>query len=128
MKRLTCAGVLLSLFIQPLGVHAQNIVPPSPDYWFAFASRLPIGATVTVRTSDGKRQTAVLARVDQDSITLQPRTRIPEPPRRIPFDQLEQLELKQNGSSVAKAVAIGVATGAGTFFGIMMVMLAIFSD
>jgi uncharacterized protein (DUF2062 family) len=77
-----------------------------------------------VRTADGKRQTGVLTHVDQDSITLQPRTRVPEPPQRIRFGELDQLEPKQNGSSVAKAVAIGAAVGAGTFLGILMLLAA----
>jgi hypothetical protein len=66
----------------------------------------------------------VLAVVDSDSITLQPRTRIPESPRRIPFDELETLELKQNGSSVGKSIAIGAAVGSGTFLGVLLIVMA----
>ena len=39
-------------------------------------------------------------------------------------DQLVQLELKQDGSSLAKAVAIGAAVGAGTFLGILLILAA----
>jgi uncharacterized protein (DUF2062 family) len=49
---------------------------------------------------------------------------VPEPPQRIRFGELDQLEPKQNGSSVAKAVAIGAAVGAGTFLGILMLLAA----
>ena len=100
----------------------------SHDYWMKYTERLPIGSTVRVRTTDGRHVTAVLAIVDDTGITLEPKTRIPEPPRHIPFDQLQQLELKQNGSSVAKAVAIGVGVGASTFFGIMLILLAAWGD
>ena len=33
----------------------------SPEYWFAYASKLQIGSPVRVRTTDGQRETAVLA-------------------------------------------------------------------
>jgi hypothetical protein len=130
MKRVISACVVVVLFISTCAANAQT--PASgvrgQDYWMKYASRLPIGATVRVRTTDGDRMTAVLAIVDDSGITLEPKTRVPEPPRHIPYDRLSQLELRQNGSSVGKAVAIGVATGAATFFGIMLMMLAAYAD
>ncbi len=126
MKRLISAVVMVTILASHVALSAQqpDVAPRSREYWFAYASKLPIGSTVRVRTSDGKRQTAVLAVVDADGITLEPNTRVPEPPRRVPFDQLQQLELKQNGSSVGKAIAIGAAVGAGTFFGIVLLVFA----
>jgi len=126
MKRMTSAIVMVAIFVSHVVLSAQpgDTVQRSPEYWFTYASKLPIGSTVRVRTPDGKRQTAVLAVVDEDGITLEPKTRVPEPPRRVPFDQLQQLELKQNGSSLGKAIAIGAAVGAGTFFGIVLLVFA----
>jgi hypothetical protein len=126
MKRLISAIVMMTLFASNIGLLAQqrDVVPRSRDYWYSYAGKLPIGSTVRVRTTDGRRVTAVLAVVDQEGITLEPKTRIPEPPRRIPFDQLQQLELRQNGSSVGKSIAVGAAVGAGTFLGILMILMA----
>jgi hypothetical protein len=126
MKHLTATLLMLTLCASNVAVYGQqaNGEPRSREYWFAYAGKLPIGSTVRVRTTDGMRHTAVLAMVDQDGITLEPRTRVPEPPRRIPFDHLVQLELKQNGSSVWKAVAIGAGVGAGAFLGILMILAA----
>lgn len=125
MKRVTSTILMTALLVSNTGLTAYqgDRVQRTSDYWYAYASKLPIGSTVRVRTSDGKRQTGVLTGVDQDSITLQPKTRVPEPPRRVRFGQLEQLELK-GGSSAAKAVAIGVAAGVGTFFGILLLIAA----
>ena len=130
MKRSTSVIVITILLLSNVALSAQQRHPVlrSPEYWFAYAGKLPIGSTVRVRTSDGSRLTAVLAVVDQDSITLESKTRIPEPPRRIAFDQLEQLELKQNGSSVGKSIAIGAAVGAGTFFGVLLILMAATGD
>ena len=126
MKRVLSAILMTTLSISNGSLFAQqrDTAGRSREYWFAYAEKLPIGSTVRVRTSDGRRQTAVLAVVDREGITLEPKARIPEPPRRVSFDQLEQLELKQNGSSVAKAVAIGAAVGAGTFLGILALLAA----
>jgi hypothetical protein len=126
MKRSIAAVVTITLLISSTALTAQgsSAIPRSREYWFAYASKLPIGSTIRVRTSDGKRLTAVLAVVDEESIILEARTRIPEPPRRIPFDQLEQLELQQKGSSVGKSIAAGAAVGAGTFLGVLLILAA----
>lgn len=131
MKRIVSLCVIVTLLATTAAASAQTPagpMMPGNEYWIAYTSKLPIGATVRVRTIDGKRLTAVLAIVDQTGITLESKTRIPEPPRHIPFDQLSQLELKQNGSSVAKSVAIGVGTGAATFFSILLLMFAAYGD
>ena len=112
----------------PVGAAQSDAVSRSPEYWFSYAEKLPIGSLVRVRTADGERYTAVLAVVDREGITLEMKTRVPEPPRRVPFNRLVQLELKQNGSSVAKAAAIGVAAGAATFFGILLIFAAAYAD
>ena len=80
------------------------------------------------RTVDGKRLTVVLAIVDDTGITVEPKTRVPEEPRHIPFAALQQVELAQSGASTGKAVAIGVGVGVASFFGIMLVMLAALGD
>ena len=125
MKRLTAAVLALTLLTSTTALARQaEVVQRTDQYWYAYASKLPVGSIVRVRTLDGKRQTGVLTLVDEGSITIEPRTRVPEPARRVRFAQLDQLELKQNGSSVAKAVAVGAAVGAGTFLGILMLVAA----
>jgi hypothetical protein len=133
MKRIISAFLAAALTVSSTSIAAQSSsnAPPAvsrvartASYWMDYVGRLPIGSTVRVRTTDGKRTTAVLAIVDDTGITLEQKTRIPEPPRHVPYDQLDQLELKQNGSSVGKAVAIGAAVGVGTFLGILAILAA----
>ena len=123
MRRLISSIVLMSVF-GSIAVAGQGIVVErSPGYWYSYGEKLPIGATVRVRTTDGKRHTAVLAVVDRDGITVETKSRVPEPARRFP-NRIQQLELKTNGASMAKAVAIGAAIGAGTFMGLMAMVAA----
>src|SRR5207253_765327 len=117
MKRRFSLGLVIALLVSAAAADAQSI-----DYWSKYASKLPIGSTVRVRTTDGHRITAVLAIVDDMGITIQPKTRRPEPPRHIAFDQLSQLEIKENVSK-ANAAAVGFVTGAGTF-GILLLLFA----
>ena len=124
MKRFLSWALVAAMVALPASASAGQSIDRSPEYWYAYAGKLPIGATVQVRTTDGKRQTAILAIVDPEGITLESRTRVPEPPRRVPYDDIEQLALKKNGGSVAKAVAIGAGIGAGTFVGLLMLLAA----
>jgi hypothetical protein len=138
MKRIISfiiAGVLIA---SSVSINAQGIAgaaqssSSAPDsssrfarsnqYWMAYAGKLPIGSTVRVRTTDGKRMTAVLAIVDDSGITLEPKTRIPERPMHVPYEKLDQISLKENGGSVGKAVGIGLAVGAGSFLGLIAIL------
>lgn len=126
MKRFISSLVLMCLLAPAVALAEQGIaVERSPGYWYAYADKLPIGATVRVRTADGKRHTAILTVVDRDGITVESRSRVPEPARRITYDQIQQLELKTaNGASMAKAAAVGAAIGAGTFVGLLALLAA----
>lgn len=125
MKQFISSVVLMCLLAPGAAFAGQGIVVErSPGYWYSYAEKLPIGATVRLRTTDGKRHTAVLALVDRDGITVELKSRIPEPARRVPFDQIQQLELKTNGASMAKAAAVGAAIGAGTFIGMLALLAA----
>ena len=124
MNRMISSIVLLCLLAPNLvlGAAQGTAVDRSPEYWYAYASKLPIGAEVRVRTTDGKRHTAVLTLVERDGITLEAKTRVPEPARRLTYDQLQQLELKKNGSSLGKAAAIGAGIGAGFFLTLLGIL------
>ena len=126
MKRWVSSLVLMCVLAPSIALGEQGVVVDrTPAYWYAYAEKLPIGATVRIRTTDGKRQTAVLSLVDRDSITVEIKSRIPEPARRFSYNQIQQLELKtNNGASMAKAAAVGAAIGAGTFLTLLALLAA----
>ena len=126
MKRFISSLVLTCLLAPAFAFAEQGtVVERTPGYWYSYAEKLPIGATVRLRTTDGKRLTAILTVVDRDGITLESRSRIPEPARRVTYDQIRQLELKTaNGASMARAAAVGAAIGAGTFVGLLAMLAA----
>jgi hypothetical protein len=126
MKRFVSIVVLMGLLAPGVALAGQGtVVDRTPGYWYSYAQKLPIGSTVRLRTADGKRHNAVLAVVDPDAITVELKSRIPEPARRIPYAEIQQLELKTaNGASMAKAAAVGAAIGAGTFVGLLALLAA----
>lgn len=125
MKRSITSMIVVAM-LAPVGtMSAQGTaVERTPEYWYSYASKLPIGATVRVRTTDGKRHTAILSVVDREGIMIEPKSRVPEAALRFPYGQIQQIELKGNGSSIAKAAAIGAAIGAGTFFTLLAMLAA----
>jgi hypothetical protein len=116
--------ILLVVFTTAHTVTAQ--VPP--EVWRSFAERVAVGSELDVRLSDGRRFRATLIGVNDDAILLQPSTRVPVPVQAVPYDEIVRLERTKRGIGAGKAVAIGVATGVGAFFGTLAVMLAAVGD
>ena len=106
------------------GVTAQT----TSDVWKTFVERVDVGTELNVRLSDGRRIRATLIGVRDDAVLLQPKTRIPVSIQAVPYDAIVRMEPRKAGHSAGKAVAIGVATGVGVFFGIMALIVAAVGD
>jgi hypothetical protein len=109
-KRAVSLFVVWLLLVYPAVCAAQDV-----ELWKSRAAQIPIGATVKLRTNDGRRMRAVLMGVDQSGILVKPATRIPEPSRRLSFDRLEALDRFEDRVSFPKHIAIGAAI-AGSLF------------
>ena len=104
-------------------------VDAAPDVWRQYAQKLPVGSVLRIRTASGERFTATLLVVGDESITVSPRTRVPEPTREIRFDAIRRLDVTtQQGTNLARAIAIGAAVGAGVFFGLLTIAVATWDD
>ena len=117
MKR-TCAVAIISalMFTAPAAAAERaSDRQDAGDLWRAFVQKVPIGSVVKIRTRDGERLTAIVFVVDEAGMTVKPKTRYPEPARRIAFDRLDNVELKREGVNYGKAAAIGAAVGASVF-------------
>jgi hypothetical protein len=110
-------------------VAAQSaIAQTAPDVWRSFAERLDVGTELTVRLNDGRSFRATLVGVRTDAMLLQPKTRIPVAIQSVPYEEIVRLERAKPAAGVGKAVAIGVATGVGTFFGILALLYGLVGD
>jgi hypothetical protein len=94
----------------------------------AYAQRIAAGSKVRVERSDGPSLRGTLMKAGPDTITVQRNTRVPEPPVEIPIERITRLTLDQPSSSVGRNIAIGVASGVGATFGVLLLLAAIFGD
>jgi hypothetical protein len=135
MKRVLAA--LLSVIIAAPGCatvrradnrFVQQTIPSAPDTELlaGYVKRLPIGARVRARLTDGDSVHGTLMKASAEGITVQRRTRIPEQPVEIPIEKLRGVEL-ESSDGVARAVGIGVATGAAAGLGVFLMLLAIYA-
>jgi hypothetical protein len=104
---------------------AQAVMAQTPaDIWRSFAERVDVGTELNVRLNDGRRLRATLVAVRSDAMLLQPKTRVPVPIQAVPYEEISRLERTKASAGVGKAVAIGVATGLGAFFGMLALLFA----
>jgi hypothetical protein len=90
-----------------------------------YLKQLPPGSKVRARLIDGSTVRGTLMKAGDEGIVVQTNARLPEPPRTVPIDQIRAVDLDSPGG-VAKAIGIGVAVGAGTFLGVMLLLVAIY--
>jgi len=109
---------------------AAPSAPVAKQQWLAdYVQRLPAGSRVKVETSRGSVIRGTLLKADAEALTLQRNSRIPEPPFDVPLNTIARVTLDdRHGTSAGKAAAIGVASGAATFFGILLVLFATLDD
>lgn len=92
-----------------------------------YVQKLPVGSKIRVERVKGDTLKGVLMKASDASLVLQRDTRVPESPVEIPLDQITRVSV-EGGSSTGKSVGIGVAVGVASFFGIGLILAAIFSD
>ena len=117
--RTAAIAVIASLLMSTSGV-AQEA-----DAWRKVAESIPLGSKVRIQTYEGKRFTGALMRVDGQEILVKKNTRRPEPAVSIMFDDISMLERdqKNGGVHIGKAIAVGLATGAGVILSLFLIAL-----
>jgi hypothetical protein len=95
-----------------------------------YVQQLKPGLPIRVGRTDGRTIRGTLMKATADTLVLQPRARVPEPPIEIALAEIVSVtpESPSNGSSLGKAIGIGVAAGAGAVVGIFLILAAIYSD
>jgi hypothetical protein len=95
----------------------------------SYVKALPIGSRVRLTLTNGDRLRGTLMKVTDDQIVLQENARIPEAPRQLPMQMIRSVEPdRPGGGSVARAIAIGAAVGAGAALGLLVLIAALAYD
>jgi hypothetical protein len=125
MKRTLSVLTIAAMTLAAAGARAYaqqpDRAPQNSEMWRAYVEHFPIGSTVNIRTTAGERLTAVLLIVDDTGMTVKPKTRFPEPARRVAFDRIEDLSVRQGRVSIAKYAGVGAAVGAGVFMWLLTI-------
>lgn len=122
-KKLVTMMLLLSMAAPAVAL--AQAVPATGEVWRTFTQRLEAGSRITVRLANGQRLHATLIEARDDELVLQPRTRRPVPVQSVRYDAILSVERDdRSGMGAAKAAAIGVASGAGAFLAILLILAA----
>lgn len=139
MKRFTallvCASLLSGcassgvLRMQAFNQERQEASPAPADRTLLaqYVQKLPLGTKVRVARRAGGDVTGTLMQATDQLVVVQRRTRLPEPPDRIPLDEIVAIT-PESPSGVAKAIGIGAAAGAGAALAVFLILIAIYSD
>jgi len=92
------------------------------------ARKIPAGSRVSLALTDGRRFKAVLLAVEDRTLVVQQRTRLPEPPLRVDPGEIAYLELDAKHAGFGKMIAIGAAIGTGVTLAFLAVLAATLSD
>jgi hypothetical protein len=94
------------------------------DAWRNFLTRLKPGTRLKITLKSGTTMRVTLMQVTDTAAVVNPRTRVPEPVQTVAFTDLAAVDLESDSPSVAKSVGIGVASGVGAFFTILLIAFA----
>ena len=132
--------LLLSLLIAAPGCAARGGVRTAPAATAGrsdadramlaeYVQQLPPGAALRIDLAGGRVLRGTLMKAGEQSLVVQPRTRIPEPPVEIPLDRVLRVTLDTpGGTGVGKAIGIGIAAGAGAALAVFMIIVALIDD
>ena len=105
--------------------HLATAQSSSADVWRGFAQKLDTGTELDVRLANGQRFKATLIDARPDALVIQPRTRRPVPVQPVSYDAILSLDTqRRHGMGAAKAAAIGVAAGVGSFLAILAIVVS----
>ena len=118
----TVAAAMTTMICLP-PLHAQT--RPGVDVWRAYAEKLDVTDLVRLRTRDGKSMKGYVVQVGDTALMVNPRTRVAEPLREIPLDQIVSIDRQREPRlNPAAKVLLGVGIGVGTFLLLSAIVLS----
>jgi hypothetical protein len=113
------AGTARPLLAQSVGVVNEA------EVWRSFAGRLEAGTPIKLRLRDGRTVKATFIEARDETMIVQPKSRVAVPVQPLAYVAIVGVERDDKPSqNVAKAIGIGVASGVGTFFGMLLLAMA----
>jgi hypothetical protein len=128
MALVSCASVFVSgCATVSGGGSAMSVAPRDAAVIASYVRSLPVGSPVRVGLTGGRTLHGTLMRADESVLVVQPKGRIPEPPREVPLAEVVSVDIHRP-SGLGKVIAIGAAAGAAATVGVLMVLWAVLGD
>jgi hypothetical protein len=105
----------------------QPMAPGSNAAVIEYVRQIPLGTNVRIdRASEGAIK-GTLLKVGEQTLVVQPRTRIAVPPVEIPLADVTRVGVENAGSgtSLAKAIGAGIAAGAAGAAAVILILVAV---
>jgi hypothetical protein len=110
-----------------LPAYASPQASPNRNVLVEYVQKLPPGTLVrVVRSQHGSMRGTLLKATDQ-SLFIQPKTRLPEPLVEVPLDDVVGVTPEpQGGNGIGRAIGAGAAAGAAASVAIFLIIIAAF--
>jgi hypothetical protein len=109
---------------QPAAAHPST----DPAVMAEYVQKLQLGTRVRVDLASGRAIKGTLMKATDRAIIVQTRTRLPEPPLEILLTDILAVTPESSGGGIGKAIGIGAAAGGAAALGVILLLIAIFSD
>lgn len=122
--RAIAIGLICSVLLMGASDAFADQGPQEATAWRGVAAGIPLGSKVKIQTTTGDRMSGTLMSVGPESVMVKKGTRRPEPAVTVAFADIARLERDHgNGFGVGKAIAVGLAAGAGVVLGLFAIAL-----
>jgi hypothetical protein len=126
VTKLLVVVLMTALSTSPLLAQAASSAS-QPAVIGQFVKGLAPGTLVKLKLASGAKVKGMLIAADDEAVTIRPKTRIPEPIRRISLDEIADAEVG-GGTMAGRAVAIGAGIGAGAALGFVFLLVMLYGS
>jgi hypothetical protein len=119
-----CATTGATRVANATGERRVAVGPLLPEY----VRQLSPGSAVRIERANGKTLRGVLLKATEQSVVIQARARIPEPPVEVPLSEVLSIVPDQGRANLGRAIAAGAAAGAGTALAVFFIIVSLYAD
>lgn len=114
-------SLICSLFVMS---SSDAVAAQEETAWHRVAEAIPLGSKIKIQTSNGDRINGTLMSVTAEGVMVKKSARRPEPAVTMAFSDVARIERDHGGNAnIGKAIAVGLAAGAGVILGLFAIAL-----
>jgi hypothetical protein len=111
-----------------LATHVGQPGSASRSVLIDYVQKLPPGTLVRISRAQGHSVRGALMKATDQSVFVQPKTRLPEAIVEIPMDDILAVTPEVPSNGVGRAIGVGAAAGAAATIAILLILIAVAGD